>query len=289
MTPRPNRDRTKIYYTLEWGKDSGQRHATGIYTYAKPKDIIQKNHNKEALAIIQTKKSQLVLDLQAAANGHIPQHKIKKNFLDYYDEYVRQNERPGNRSLSCSLSAFRKFINKDFITAADITENLCERFRNYLLDNLNGETPQDYFMRFRRVLRSAKKAGYFRENPAEDVKAKSHPSGKKEILSAAEYKKLVETYCSNHEVKKAAVFCLYTGLRWVDVSLLAWECIKEKTLVLPKQKKTLVPLEIPLHAIAKEIIGEPKTGLVFQLPTQDGANKVLGNWVKDAGIDKHIT
>ena len=50
-----------------------------------------------------------------------------------------------------------------------------------------------------------------------------------------------------------------------------------------------MPLEIPLHPIAQEIIGEPKEGKVFHLPTQDGANKILKAWVRSADIDKHIT
>jgi hypothetical protein len=223
ITPRTNRDGSKTYYSLEWGKHAGQRQATGIYTYAKPKDQVQRNHNKEAIQILNTKRSQMVLDLQAVANGHLPQHKIKKNFLEFYDDFVKKNSRDGNRSLACSFSCFKQFIEKEFgnfITPVDITENLCERFRDHLLDTLNGETPADYFMRFKRVMKAAKKQGYFRENPAEDVKAKAHPSGIKEVLSIKEYTILINSHCSNYEVKKAAVVSMYTGFRWCDVSVL---------------------------------------------------------------------
>src|SRR5579864_9156887 len=44
ITQRPTRNGQKIYYTLEWGKGSRQRTATGIFTYAKPKDQLQKKH-----------------------------------------------------------------------------------------------------------------------------------------------------------------------------------------------------------------------------------------------------
>src|SRR6202000_2372960 len=100
ITPRANRDKSKIYYTLEWGKETGQRQATGIYTYTKPKDQLQKNHNKEALSILQAKKSHMVLDLQAVANGSLPQYKLKKNFLDFYEDFVIKNSKDGNRSLA---------------------------------------------------------------------------------------------------------------------------------------------------------------------------------------------
>jgi integrase/recombinase XerD len=285
---RLSNDKSKVYYLIEWGRRSGQRISTGIFTYAAPKDQLQRSHNKEALVILETKRSQMILESQSVNTGHILQHKIRQNFLEYYQEFAKDNARYGNRSLACSLSAFKKFLGKDFISAIDISENLCERFRNYLLDNLSGETPADYFMRFKRVMRAATKAGYFRVNPVADVKAKAHPSGKKEILDAEEYKKLMKTYCSNHEIKKAAILSLYTGLRWCDIEPLKWPSIKEETIVIT-QEKTNVPLEIPLHPIAKKIIGERRDGKVFYLPTQDGANKVLGGWVRSAGIDKHIT
>jgi integrase/recombinase XerD len=295
ITPRDNRNKTKTYYSLEWGKGSGQRMATGIYTYKKPKDQVQKNHNKEALDILNTKKSQMVLDLQATANGQLPHHKIKKNFLDFYGDSVEKNSKDVNRSLACSLSSFKNFIHKDFgsfISPIDITENFCERFRNYLLDTLNGETPADYFMRFKRVIKAGKKQGYFRENPAEDVKAKAHPSGIKEVLTVEEYKTLINAYCSNYEVKKAAIVSMYTGFRWCDIEPLRWWQIKENTILLRKQSKTGVPLKVPLHPVVKAIIGERKDPQipVFSLPTADGSNGVLKNWVKkNAKIDKHIT
>ena len=65
ISPKPSRSSKKIWYYFEWGKTSGQRRATGIFTWAKPVNQIEKNHNKEALAILETKRSQLVLDRQA--------------------------------------------------------------------------------------------------------------------------------------------------------------------------------------------------------------------------------
>ena len=144
-------------------------------------------------------------------------------------------------------------------------------------------------MRFKRVLKKATREGYFRHNPSEEIPAKVVVGKKiKEILTAEDYFKLMNTPCLNHEVKKAFVFSLYTGLRWVDVKLLSWSLIKNDSVTLI-QKKTNIPVEIPLHRIAKSIIGEKKEGLIFQLPTQDGANKILSQWCKDAKLEKHIT
>src|SRR5665213_542974 len=290
ITQRLSKNGQKLYYSLEWGKAAGQRISTGIYSYVKPKDQIQRNHNKEALMILETKRSQMILDGQSINTGYIPQHKIMNNFLDNYSDYVKSNMRKGNRHLVQSLKSFRMFIGKDYISAIEINENLCEQFRNFLLAHLNGETPANYFSRFKRVLEAATKNGYFKRSPASDL-ASIVKSNKrvKEILEADEYKKLMNTPCINYEVKKAFVFSLYTGFRWVDVKPLKWENIKTTNIVNIIQKKTGEMLDLPLHPVALKIIGERKSGLIFHLPTADGANKILAKWCDDAGLGKHIT
>ncbi|MEO8172030.1 MAG: site-specific integrase [Sediminibacterium sp.] len=286
-----SRDKAKIYYKIEFGRGAGQRLATGIFTYAKPVNQIQKDYNKEALKILELKKSQMVLDAQTISSGYIPQHKYKSNFFDYYEEFVKLNKRYGNRHLECSLAILRDFVDSPVLSPSDITENFCKRFRQYLLDKFNGETPMNYFGRFKRVVKAAAKDGYYRHSPAEDVKAKTNRNVIiKDIIDKQGYLNLINTPCSNEEIKKAFIFSLYTGLRWADVQPLKWSSIKDdsKTFSI-LQKKTGVPLERPLHDLARNIIGERKEGLVFNLPTQDGANKVLKAWAKKAGILKHIT
>lgn len=228
--------------------------------------------------------------MQSINSGYIPQHKLRNNFLDYYTEYIKTNSRIGNRHLANSLTSLKKFTGKDFISPIDINENFCERFRKFLLDNFNGETPANYFSRFKRVLDAARKDGYFRVSPAEGLASKSKGNKRvKDILDSNEYLKLMNTPCLNHEVRKAFVFSLYTGFRWADVKPLSWENIIRDEMVQIVQKKTGEKLDLPLHPIARKILGDRKSGLIFKLPTADGANKILGNWCDDAGLCKHIT
>jgi integrase/recombinase XerD len=291
ITKTLSKDKSKFWYKIELGKGVGQRIATGIFTYVTPSNQVQKDHNKETLIILEMKKSQMVLDSQSISSGYIPQHKYKTNFFDYYDEFVTLNKRFGNRHLENSLAALKKFHGKSILQPTEITENYAKRFRQYLLDKYNGETPMDYFARFKRVLKAATKDGYYRYSPAEDLKAKPNRNiVVKEIIEKEEYQKLLKTHCKNYEVQKAFIFSLYTGLRWADVKPLTWESIRDdvKTFRI-QQKKTGVPLERPLHEVARKILGERKEGLVFHLPTQDGANKLLREWATDAGIKKHLS
>lgn len=296
----PNRKGDKIYYYYDLGRGPGQRPATGVFIYTKPKDQVQKNHNKEALLIIETKKSQMTIESQAIGTPFIPRHKFKANFLDYYADYVKKHRTEENRHLPCSFEKFKLFVGKDFVSPIEITEDFCKRFRKYLLDCLTGETPQNYFARFKWVIKAATKDKYFIENPTEKVSAISNPSiDLKEIIEADEYIKLIDTPCSNEEVKFAFILCLYTGLRWVDISQMQWTDIKDGKLVTRIiQRKTGRPVVLTLHATAQKILEQQRAKaaifrkpahLIFELPTQDGANKVLGIWALNAGLNKHIT
>lgn len=70
ITSKVSRGSQKVWYYLEWGRSTGQRKSTGIFTWVKPKNHVKKNHNKEALIILESKRSQLVLDRQAYCFSH---------------------------------------------------------------------------------------------------------------------------------------------------------------------------------------------------------------------------
>lgn len=300
LLKRPNSKGDKITFYYDFGREAGQRPSTGVFIYAKPKDQVQRNHNKQALVLLETKKSQLIIEQQSTGTVFIPVHKFKANFLEYYEEYVKLNSRKGNRHLVNSLKQFKQFIKKDFVAPIDITENFCKRFRQFLLDKFTGETPLNYFARFKWVVNAATKDKYFQNNPVEDVPSKSNPSTQlKENLEVEEYLMLLNTPCTNEEVQAAFILSCYTGLRWVDVKKMKWSDIRGNILVTRViQAKTGQPVTLTLHPIAQAILERQRRKIsdtnfgdypVFRLPSQDGANKVLKEWVRQAGIDKHIT
>lgn len=292
---RKNTKGDKILFYYDFGRKPGQRPTTGIFLYTKPKNQIERNHNKEALMLLDVKKSELTLEKQATGSAFIPSHKIKTNFIDYYEEYISLNRRKANRHLINSLKQFRLFVHRDFIAPLDITENLCKRFRQFLLDKFTGETPGNYFARFKWVVTAAHKDGYFRINPVAEVQSKSNPSKRiKENLEADDYIRLLTTPFWNQEIQDAFIFSCYTGLRWVDVKYLEWSSIKPGSITTRIiQKKTGLPVELTLHPIAQSILDKRAQynygEKVFNLPDHDGANKALSLWLKTTGIKKHIT
>ncbi len=125
-----------------------------------------------------------------------------------------------------------------------------------------------------------------------------NPSSRlKENLEAEEYTKLLTTPCLNEEVKEGFIFSCYTGLRFVDAKRLKWEDIKENQLTTRiVQRKTGFPVVLTLHPIAIAILEKRRkrlpaspTDRVFRLPSHDGCNKLLEQWIQSSGIGKHIT
>src|SRR5450631_1917163 len=253
----------KIYYRFVRGRQSNDKISAGIFTFTKPKNQVEKNHNKEALMLLEIKRSQLIIEQQSIGTGYIPAHRYKSNFLDFYQDFVKKNAREGKRHLATSLVHFKTFIAKKSLPPIEITEEFCTRFRNYLLDKFNGDTPMNYFSEFKRMIKSATKQGYFRINPAEDIRAKAGKNRRlKEHLEVEEYLQLLKTPCLNEEVREAFIFCCYTGLRWVDVSQLKWSDLGSDTVKTRLiQAKTGLPVVMTIHPVAKAIIDKRKARL----------------------------
>jgi integrase/recombinase XerD len=138
ISKRASQNKKLHYYSFEWGKEKGEQVATGIFTYKRPTTDIQRHHNNEALAILEAKRSQLILNHQAISSGYFLQHKLKSNFFEYYEAFVKSNRKYGNRHLEN-----KSFIGRDSIFVRDIIEKLCRKFQDYLLAKYHGETLPD--------------------------------------------------------------------------------------------------------------------------------------------------
>ena len=125
-----------------------------------------------------------------------------------------------------------------------------------------------------------------------------NPSSRlKENLEAEEYIKLLNTPRLNEEVKEGFIFSCYTCLRFVDARWLQWQDIRENQLTTRIiQRKTGFPVVLTLHPVALSILQRRRkalpakaVGKVFHLPSNDGCNRVLEQWMRSAGIHKHVT
>ncbi|MCS3798506.1 integrase [Chitinophagaceae bacterium OAS944] len=195
---------------------------------------------------------------------------------------------------------FTEFIGAPSLPPIDVTEELCTRFRDYLLANFTGDTPMNYWSRFKKVIKAAYKQRYFIDNPVDDVKGKVNPSKSiKENMEIEDYISLLGTHCKNQHIADAFIFSMYTGLRWCDVKKLQDVAITNDIMIKRLvQSKTGKPMSVTLHPIALKVVQKVHrerlaTGnispLLFELPTRNGTNKVIKGWINDVNISKKIT
>jgi site-specific recombinase XerD len=173
-----------------------------------------------------------------------------------------------------------------------VDENLVYDFKTYLEDKLNGESPANYFKKFKMVLKYGIRKKIFLINPSQDISIKTKSSIKKQILSNEEIQLLAATPCGNPEVKRAFIFSLFTGLRYCDIINLRWKCIDFKNGLLNIiQQKTSEQVTLELHESSLKILGKATkpNDLIFSLPSHTACSKNLKNWMAKAGINKKIT
>ena len=107
-------------------------------------------------------------------------------------------------------------------------------------------------------------------------------------------KRLIVTPCRNRELKAAFLFSCFCGLRISDLESLCWKHIIKnngKWQVEITQFKTGVQLYLPLNMNARKWLPE-QSGATPDTPVFPKLNRgykaVLCDWVKEAGIYKHV-
>ena len=196
---------------------------------------------------------------------------------------------------------FEKFVNGKCMFG-EITVDLCNRFRDYLLHArqlkhtdkmVSRNSAASYFSLFRGVLKLAYRDKYLRENPNDFLEKIESRDIHKEFLTQDELKTLASTPCDIPVLRNASLFSCLTGLRISDILNLKWEnlctapdlghCIRLRT------QKTQTEALLPISYEAYALCGEPGTGKVFKELRRCMTGYPLKAWIKKAGIQKHIT
>lgn len=217
-------------------------------------------------------------------------------FTTYFENIATNYTKGDKRKVSASFEKFKEHFGK--IKAKQLNHNKCKGFLDYLQnhDSINSnDTIRSYFGVFRKIVHSAERDGILKKDPTKFIKVKKvYAELKKQILSIDELSKLDSAECGNENIKRAFLFCCFTGLGLKELRSLKWSSIdlNKKQLSHFSRAKTQTPLSIDLNEDALSLIGKRRniSDLVFpNLPTDTACNKTLKNWVKRAKIEKHIT
>ncbi len=232
-------------------------------------------------------------ELRFEAHGLIPSHKKDENFIKYFKNYIDTNENSGNRKFIGAYNKFKEFYKKDRLTFNQLNSRICQQFYDYLVNdkNLSGETPFDYFKRFRTVINIAIKDNIISKNPAKAVIVKK-PKRKlnKKVLTKEEIQLLANTHCGNDEIKRAFLFACFTGFGQAEIEALTWSNIQNGKVWTEREKNGEQVIN-KLSTTALQLLGKRRKSQkhIFKLPSTTAINKCIKNWVKRAGIEKKIT
>lgn len=280
-------------YTMKMSR----REFLGIYIYAKPKNEQQRMFNQDMLNKAEAIRCIRVQSLINEEFGFLDKNKQKVDFLAYF----RTKAREKYEKWDCVYNHFEKFVGGK-CTFGDVTVELCEKFRDYLLKCKQINHPNAYISRnsaagyystFRALLKIAYKEKMLRENLNDFLEKIEWKEVKKEYLTLDEVKKLAVTPCKIPVLKQASLFACMTGLRISDILKLDWRDFE----VGPDQgyyirictEKTETEVTLPISQEALELCGEWGTGKVFKGLTRSMTHHPLKQWIAEAGIRKHIT
>ncbi|MGB5556065.1 MAG: phage integrase SAM-like domain-containing protein, partial [Flavobacteriaceae bacterium] len=121
----------------------------GITTAEKRRIAKQKKVNRE-------------LELLSEQTGYVPKHFRNKNFFKFAEEYIENYKLADINVVKASLSKFRESVNNERLTISQTTPRIMESYKTNLIydASLAGETPSNYFTRFKKILKNAKISGY---------------------------------------------------------------------------------------------------------------------------------
>jgi integrase len=220
----------------------------------------------------------------------------KTKVLDWMQSYIDVYTKKDKRNMVGVKKRFELFLNERKLTEltfGNLTPILIEEFIDYLESKSIGEGARSYFNRFKKMIRYAYRKKILQENILDLIERKiKGKARRKDTLSLEEIKILSNTPIKSGAVKRAFLFSCFTGLRWVDIKSLKWDSIYiDNDIMYIRQSKTQVDLSAPLNEVAKKQLGKKGklSDLVFQLPSSNGANKTIKNWLKRAKIERKIT
>ena len=266
---------------------------------AKPSNLKDRESNKELLLQAEAIRLSRAVELEGN-NYSMDNEAAKKTIVAVWMQvYVNTYPKKDKRNMQGVLNRFNDFlvtVKKTGLTFGNLTPLLIEDFIDYLQSKSTGEGAKSYYNRFKKMLKTAYRKKFMKENVLDEVERKvKGKAKKKDTLTLEDIKVLANTPTESNEVKRAALFCCVTGLAWADVKPLTWSNIRmdsrQLEIVRAKLKDENNTVTIPLNDTAIKLLDKAgKSNInVFALPTADGANKTLKAWVKRAKIDKKIT
>lgn len=295
----------------------GARKKEGLKLYLIPEvNAAAKLQNRNTLKLAEQIKAERILDIQQ--HGLVNWESVKKGRMTlaaWVEKYTKDENgltpasMRSKRNAQARVEQYLLYVGKPNLALKEVDKDFCKGFIAFLKTctfnngkkTLGSTTCRIFMNRLAAALNMAVREGLIDNNPFKLLDAKEKPQKKsamREFLTIEELRTLIATPCRYEIVKKAFLFSCFTGLRYSDMMALKWNEIHKaadgKTLYIEhEQVKTKNMVTIPLSNEALKWMPRKSKGderVFHQLRiTSTTVEVVLGEWMQEAGIQKHIT
>lgn len=285
-----------------------------LYINKNARTPLERTQNRETWMLAEEVRTKREMELNTGAFGLKNDFVRDHDFIEYFQTYNESYTKKDYGIMCGALKRFKDFIKFKYknkydkgIKFSQLNKDMMQAFVEYLQSRSKGEGAHTYYQRFKKVIKHAIDHDILLKNPCAGVVCKvDNQILKKDVLSLDEMQKLIATTykCQNPEVRRAFIFCLYTGIRFCDVVGLTYNNVDYSNKLLKfEQAKTKghssnSGVIIPLNKGLLSLIGEIpmnfegdllKNECIFRLPTYTVCLSVLKHWTVKAGIEKRIT
>lgn len=311
---RLNNGNVSLYLDMYY---MGARKKEGLKLYLVPEvNAAAKLQNRNTLKLAEQIKAERILDIQQ--HGLVNWENVKKGRMTlsaWVEKYAAEENgltpasMRSKRNAQARVEQYLLYIGKPNLALKEVDKDFCKGFIAFLKTctfnngkkTLGSTTCRIFMNRLAAALNMAVREGLIDNNPFKLLDAKEKPQKKsamREFLTIEELRTLIATPCRYEIVKKAFLFSCFTGLRYSDMMALKWNEIHKaadgKTLYIEhEQVKTKNMVTIPLSNEALKWMPRKSKGderVFHQLRiTSTTVEVVLGEWMQEAGIRKHIT
>ena len=268
----------------------------GLYVFTEPKGPDERRHNALAMKMGEMKRDARAIEVLKGELGFFDESVLNRSFTQYF----RQLAESKDQTWTITCQHFERFVNGK-CTFGNLTVELSNNFREYLMNLIKKDgTPIShrssaaYFSRYRSALAKAYKAGMIKTNINDYLDRIPYSVPMKNFLSKEEVVALKKTPCKYEVLKRAALFSVLTGLRISDILDLKWEDIRTAPDGGPCIIKNIYKVSrdeiVYISDEALEYCGERyESGPVFYNLKKSLTYRPLHEWVRKAGIQRHIT
>ncbi len=295
------------FYPAILHPDTGKptrREFLGLYLYDKAKSPIDKQQNKDTLALAESIKAQRLLEIQRGDYGFLSDKKKKADFVAYFRALAEKRKGSNSDNWQSALNYLEDFTGGS-LQFSNLNEHFCNQFKEYLLTakskrstkaTLSQNSAVSYFTKFKVALKQAYKDGYLETDLNSRVENIKPEETQREYLTMEELNKLAQADCNLPLLKEAALFSALTGLRFSDIEKLVWSEVHHSKdtgyYIQFRQQKTKGVEVLPISQQAFELLGnraEPESKVFEGLKYSAYMNSHIVKWVAKAGIAKDIT